>query len=147
MPDNIEQRISELERVQVRLVTTLDQINTTLKKFESHIDELFDLKSKIDSIDVAWRRIDELQNKCNAVELAFQLLKAEHVVCKPIVDGIGVCRADFDHRIKALETTSANTNAFTSKLFGSLAEKIIWAVITFGALSAVYLAGKGVLGK
>ena len=59
MPE-LEQRVAALERVQDRLVNTLDQINTTLKKFEGHIDELFNLKSKIDSIDVAWKRIDEL---------------------------------------------------------------------------------------
>ena len=147
MPDDIEKRISTVERTQDSLVITLEQINATLKRFEGHIDELFDLKSKIDSIDVVWRKIDAITEKCNAVELAFKLLQAEHHQCKPVVDSINGCKMDFDHRIKTLETAHASSNAFTTKLFGSLAEKAIWAIIVLGAMSAVYLAGKGAFVK
>lgn len=147
MPEDIEKRVSAVERTQDSLVLTLSQINDTLKKFESHIDELFDLKAKIDSIDVVWRKIDYLSDKCSAVELAFKLLQAEHQQCKPVVDTIHGCKVDFDHRLKALETAHANSNAFTTKLFGNLAEKAIWAIVVMGAMSAVYLAGKGVFSK
>jgi len=147
MTEDVEKRLAAVERGQDKLVSTLDQINATLKKFESHIDELFDLKGKIDSIDVVWRRIDELTTKCSAVELAFKLLQAEHHTCKPVVDSISACKMDFDHRIKDLETAHASSNAFTSKLIGTLTEKIIWAIIVGGALSVVYLAGKGVFVK
>ena len=143
MSDDLEKRMTAMERVQDRLLTTLDQINNTLLKFERHIDELFDLKTKIDTIDVLWRRIDELQTKCGTVDTAFQILKSEHGACKPIVDTIAACKMDFDHRLKDIEKRAETSNAFTSKLFSNLLEKAIWTIVVIGAMSAVYLAGKG----
>ena len=147
MPDDLEKRVTAMERVQDKLLATLDQINATLLKFEKHIDELFDMKSKLDSVEVMWRRIDELQGKCGMIDTSFQILKSEHLTCKPIVDTIATCRMDFEHRLKDIEGKAASSNAFTNKLIGTLLEKIIWAIVVGGALSAVYLAGKGVFVK
>lgn len=147
MSDDLEKRVTTMERVQDKLLTTLDQINATLLKFEKHIDELFDMKSKLDSVEVMWRRIDELHGKCGAVDTAFQILKSEHSTCKPIVDTISACKMDFDHRLKDLEKRSESTAGFTKTLVGGLLGQIIWGLIVIGAMSAVYLAGKGVFVK
>jgi len=147
MADDLEKRVAAMERVQDKLLATLDQINASLLKFEKHIDELFDMKSKLDSVEVMWRRIDELQKKCGQFDTAFQILKSEHTTCRPVVDTFTHYKMDFEHRIKDLEFKAATSNAFTTKLFSNLLEKIIWSIIVFGALSAVYLAGKGVFTK
>jgi uncharacterized coiled-coil protein SlyX len=147
MPDDNDKRITTLERSHDKMEATLDQINKTLIRFEAHIDELFEVKTKLDSVDVIWRRIDELQGKIGAMEIAFQVLKAEHISCVPIVQSVTPCKADFEHRIKDLEKKAESSNAFTNKLFSSLLEKVIWALVVGGAMSAVYLAGKGVFAK
>ena len=143
MADDLEKRISAMERVQDKLLTTLDQINATLLKFERHIDELFELKTKIDSIDVIWRRIDDLQTNYNKLDKDLHVLKSEHATCTPIVGTVASCKIEFENRMKTIEEKVSSSTGFATRLWGSILEKVIWAIIVGGAMSAVYLAGKG----
>lgn len=144
MAEDLERRVQTLERAQDRLANALEQINSTLKRFEEHIDELFNAKSKLDSIDVMWRRIDDVSARQQTIDKEFHLLKAEHTTCKPLVDAMNLCKGDTEHRLKSLELQAASNAGFQSRLWGSILEKAIWYVIAGGALAAVYLAGKGV---
>jgi prefoldin subunit 5 len=143
MPDDIDKRVSAIERSQDRMTNAVEQINKTLARFEAHIDELFEVKTKLDSIDVIWRRIDELQKNCNQMDKEFHVLKSEHHTCTPIVASIPTCKADFENRIGTLEKSKDAVGGFTKNLVGGLLGQILWALIGGGALAAIYLAGKG----
>jgi uncharacterized coiled-coil protein SlyX len=146
-PDDYEKRFTTLERTQDKMENTLDQINRTLLRFEQHIDELFEVKTKLDSVDVIWRKIDAMAIAHTAMDKEFHVLKTEHLSCKPKVDTMDHCAMNLENRIKNLETKTESSSAFTNKLFTGLLEKIIWGVIVFGAMSAVYLAGKGAFAR
>jgi len=147
MPEDNEKRLSALERTQDKMENTLDQINKTLLRFENHIDELFEVKTKLDSIDVIWRKVDDLQTKTGNIDVAFQLLKAEHIVCKPVVDTIAIIKTEFNHRLQDLEKSRESVGGFTKNLVGGLLGQILWALVGGGALAAIYLAGKGAFVK
>lgn len=143
MADDLDKRLTAVERIQDKHYSTLEQINITLAKFERHIDELFELKTKIDSVDVIWRRVDEMQGKINIIDKELHVLKSEHATCVPIVGTVSSCKIEFENRIKTVEEKINSSTGFATRLWGSVLEKLIWALIVGWAMSAVYLAGKG----
>lgn len=148
----LEKRISAMERIQDRTAVTLDQINSTLKKFEAHIDELFEAKSKLDSIGVMWRRIDELQAKTSMIDTEFKILSKEHNVCKPMVDSLNNCKTVLDHKIEAhdkrialIEKHEEDLSNRKNNFFDGMASKVIFGVAMALITAAFTLAAKGLL--
>jgi chromosome segregation ATPase len=140
MPEpTMETRVSNLERGQDKLVSTLDQINKTLLKFENHIDELFEVKTKLDSIDIAWQRIDKLNEKLVEMDKTLHVLKSEHADCKPMVSSVGTCKVDFETRIKELEKKMDAAGNFASGVIGKVIGWLIPGVL--GAAAAYLLQG------
>lgn len=137
-------RLASLERTQDKMGHTLEQINKTLAKFENHIDELFDVKSKLESIETAWKRIDVLQQSITNMDKILSLLAAEHTQCKPKVEGIEGCKISIDHRLTQLERSMGSASNFVQGRVASLTDKLLW--VGFGAVAvvAVILALQGV---
>lgn len=150
----LEKRIAAMERIQDKTSITLEQINSTLKKFETHIDELFEAKSKLDSIGVMWRRIDELQVKTGSIDTAFKILSKEHDICKPTVDTLSHCKTVAEHkvevlekRIAAIEKKEEDVANRKNNFFDGMASKVIYAIALALVTAAFTLAAKGLLSR
>ena len=141
MADEIERRVAILERNHDSIAGTLVQINRTLEKLEGHIDELFEVKSKIDSINTAWRKIDTLAEDFRKMDKDLHLMRSDHSMCKPIVDTIAHCKADFDNRLKNLEATVGATKSFIGGRLGGLIDQFAPVLIS---MIAAYMVAKGV---
>lgn len=137
-------RLASLERTQDKMGHTLEQINKTLSKFESHIDELFDVKSKLESIDTAWRRIDTVQTAIANMDKVLSVLSAEHAQCRPKLDQFDGCKISIEHRLTQVEKSLGNASSFVQGRVASITDKILW--VGFGAVAvvAVVLAMQGV---
>jgi uncharacterized coiled-coil protein SlyX len=150
-PDELEKRVSTLERTSDRTADILDQINKTLAKFEQHIDELFEVKNTLESVRVMWLRIDEMTKANTAMDKAFAMLKAEHEKCLPVVSGVSSCKIDFDYQMKeigtkvaALEKKEADAADVRSKITVDMVSRTIAGAVSIAAGIAIYLAQKGV---
>lgn len=141
--DDDGKRLASLERSQDKMSHTLEQINKTLTKFETHIDELFDVKAKLESIDTAWRKLDTMQIAISSMDKILSVLASEHQQCKPKVDGIESCKISIEHRLGQIEKTLGTAGAFVQGRVASLTDKLIW--VGFGAIAAVavFLAMQG----
>ncbi len=170
MPPELETRVSQLEHSHTALTTTLGQINRTLEKIEVHIDELFEGKSKLDSIDTAWKRIDhlahkstELDNQLNkllqsctimentmqlklvkleALDREFAILQSEHKSCNPKVEKHETCMFGVEHRLKTLEDRVAAAGSFVQGRVASVTDKILYAMLSVAAIATVFMVLK-----
>ena len=142
--DEGAKRLVALERTQDKMGHTLEQINKTLSKFEAHIDELFDVKAKLESIDTAWRRIDSIQEVVTNMDKILSLLASEHQQCKPKIDGVESCRVNFEHRLAVVEKIVGAAGSFIQGRVASLTDKLVWVGFGAAAVVAVVMALKGI---
>lgn len=137
-------RLASLERTQDRMGHTLEQINKTLSKFEAHIDELFDVKSKLESIETAWKRIDILQTSISVIDKQLGVIASEHQQCKPKVEAMDGCRIGLEHRMAQVEKSLGSAGSFIQGRVASLTDKLLWVAFGAVAVVAVVMALKGV---
>lgn len=139
-----EQRISDLERHKDLLGHQLDTISSGIAELKAGMASLNGLASRVQTtelrLEAAWKKIDMLQ-QCKE---DFNMVRNEHLSCKPKVETMDDFLMEMNHRLKIVEEKVANSGKFAAKLWESISEKLIWALISGGAATAIYLAGKGV---
>lgn len=145
MPDDLEKRVSLLERGQDAFKFQLDAITKGIGEIKESLVGINNLGGRVGTLEVrmeaAWKKIDH----CSVEMDSFRHIKSEHDVCKPKVDVMCTSTALLEHRLKSVEESITNAGKLVQGRVTSFADKILWAVFVVAGLSAAIFAINGVI--
>ncbi len=143
MPDDIEKRIRAVEDDSKEQRLLYKHMSETLDDIRDDIRKALDLKGLVDDhhgqLKKIWVKIDD----CQKLREDFNVLRSEHVNCKPKVDIMCGASGTIEHRLKTVEEWQSRASDLVKGRVVSVTDKVMWVGLTVIAFAAVLFALKG----
>lgn len=151
MPEDFDKRLRDVENKVYSFEQSFGRIADDIHEIKENIQEFIEVKSKLQAIDVAFKRVDELRKEISALDKSMSPIVAEHRTCQQAKEQHTTQITALTNRLQLLEFEHQNcarlkegTIHFLSGRFGSILD---WFLkIGLGAL-LVYAAQHGLGGK
>lgn len=150
MPEDFDKRLRDVENKVYSFEQTFGRIADDIHDIKESIQEFIEVKSKLSSIDVLFKRVDELRKEIQSVDKTISPLATEHKQCMQAKQDSTVQLTAINNRLSKLEFEHENcarlkdgTIHFLSGRFGNIFDWLL--KLGLGAL-LLYAAKYGIKG-